>query len=76
MRNELGGVLVKLLQYQVDVANLSSVTEYRRSCQRFGYNLSIEGVAVEKVGAVELLAVGLDHGDPVLLPLEYLHLVH
>ena len=31
---------------------------------------------MEKVGAVELLAVGLDHGDPVLSPLEYLHLVH
>ena len=25
---------------------------------------------------MELLAVGLDHGDPVLSPLEYLHLVH
>ena len=25
---------------------------------------------------MELLAVGLDHGDPVLPPLEYLHLVH
>ena len=31
---------------------------------------------MEEVGAVELLAVGLDHGDPVLSPLEYLHLVH
>ena len=31
---------------------------------------------MEKVGAVEPLAVGLDHGDPVLSPLEYLHLVH
>ena len=31
---------------------------------------------MEKVGAVELLAVGLDHGDPVLSPLEDLHLVH
>ena len=39
-------------------------------------HLSIKGVVVEKVGAVELLAVGLDHGDPVLSPLEYLHLVH
>ena len=25
---------------------------------------------------MELLAVGLDHGDPVLSSLEYLHLVH
>ena len=39
-------------------------------------HLSIKWVVVEKVGAVELLAVGLDHGDPVLSPLEYLHLVH
>ena len=31
---------------------------------------------MEKVGAVELLAVGLHHRDPVLSPLEYLHLVH
>ena len=31
---------------------------------------------MEKVGAVELLAVGLHHRDPVLPPLEYLHLVH
>ena len=31
---------------------------------------------MEEVGAVELLAVGLDHGDPVISPLEYLHLVH
>ena len=31
---------------------------------------------MEEVGAVEFLAVGLDHGDPVLSPLEYLHLVH
>ena len=30
---------------------------------------------MEKVGAVELLAVGLHHRDPVLSPLEYLHLV-
>ena len=39
-------------------------------------HLSIKWVVVEKVGAVELLAVGLDHGDLVLSPLEYLHLVH
>ena len=39
-------------------------------------HLSIEGVVMEEVGAVELLAVGLHHGDPVLPPLEYLHLVH
>ena len=39
-------------------------------------DLSIEWVVVEKVGAVELLAVGLHHRDPVLSPLEYLHLVH
>ena len=39
-------------------------------------HLSIKWVVVEKVGAVELLAVGLDHRDPVLSPLEYLHLVH
>ena len=38
--------------------------------------LSIKGVVMEEVGAVELLAVGLDHGDPVLPPLEYLQLVH
>ena len=31
---------------------------------------------MEKVGAVELLAVGLHHRDPVLSSLEYLHLVH
>ena len=39
-------------------------------------HLSIKRVVVEKVGAVELLAVGLDHRDPVLFPLEDLHLVH
>ena len=39
-------------------------------------HLSIKWVVVEKVGAVELLAVGLDQRDPVLSPLEYLHLVH
>ena len=39
-------------------------------------DLSIEWVVVEKVGAVELLAVGLHHRDPVLSSLEYLHLVH
>ena len=39
-------------------------------------HLSIEWVLVEKVGAVELLAVCLHHRDPVLSPLEYLHLVH
>ena len=38
-------------------------------------DLSIEWVVVEKVGAVELLAVGLHHRDPVLSSLEYLHLV-
>ena len=40
------------------------------------FHLGIEWVVVEKVGAVELLAVGLHHRDPVLSPLEYLHLVH
>ena len=39
-------------------------------------DLSIEWVVVEKVSAVELLAVGLDQRDPVLSPLENLHLVH
>ena len=39
-------------------------------------DLSIEWVVLEKVGAVELLAVGLHHRDPVLSPLEYLHLIH
>ena len=40
------------------------------------YHLGIEWEVLEKVGAVELLAVGLHHRDPVLSPLEYLHLVH
>ena len=31
---------------------------------------------MKKVGAVKLFAVDLDHRDPVLSPLEYLHLVH
>ena len=31
---------------------------------------------MQKVSTVEPLAVSLDHGDPVLSPLEYLHLVH
>ena len=39
-------------------------------------HLSIKWIVVEKVGAVEPLTVGLLHGDPVLSPLEYLHLVH
>ena len=49
---------------------------------RFSFNyvnqsyLGIEWKVLEKVGAVELLAVGLHHRDPVLSPLEYLHLVN
>ena len=38
-------------------------------------HLSVERIVVEKVGAVELLAVGLCHGDHVLLATEYLNLV-
>ena len=48
---------------------------------RFSFNqiksyLGIKWKVLEKVGAVELLAVGLDHRDPVLSPLEYFYLVH
>ena len=38
-------------------------------------HLSIKRIVVEKVGAVELLAVGLCHGDHVLLASEYLNLM-
>ena len=37
-------------------------------------HLSVEWIGVEEVGAVELLAVGLEHGDDVLLASEYLNL--
>ena len=36
--------------------------------------LSVKRIVVEKVGAVELLAVCLVHGDHVILPFEYLNL--
>ena len=36
--------------------------------------LSVKRIVVEQVGAVELLAVGLVHGDHVFLPFEYLNL--
>ena len=36
--------------------------------------LGVEGVVVEKVGAVELLVVGLVHGEHVLISLEYFNL--
>ena len=36
--------------------------------------LSVKWIVVEKVGAVELLAVGLVHSDHVILPFEYLNL--
>ena len=38
-------------------------------------HLSVERIIVEEVGAVELLAVGLCHGDHVLLASEYLNLM-
>ena len=37
--------------------------------------LSVKRIVVEQVGAVELLAVCLVHGDHVLLAAEYLNLV-
>ena len=37
-------------------------------------DLRVEGVVVEEVGAVELLVVGLVHGQGVLLSLEHLYL--
>ena len=38
-------------------------------------HLSVEWIGVEEVGAVELLIVGLVHGDHVLLAAKYLNLV-
>ena len=37
-------------------------------------DLGVEGVEVEEVGAVELLVVGLVHGQGVFLPLKHLYL--
>ena len=39
-------------------------------------HLSVERIVVEKVGAVELLAVGLAHGNNVLPSFEDLNLVN
>ena len=41
-----------------------------------GADLRVEWVVVEQVGAVELLAVGLAHGDDVFPSIEYLNLVN
>ena len=38
-------------------------------------NLSVKRIALQHVEALEFLAVGLIHGEGVLLPLEHLRLV-
>ena len=37
-------------------------------------NLSVKWIVVEQIGAVECFAVGLVHGDHVLISFEYLNL--